>query len=102
MGIHAGDTYPWWSQIESELTQVDFGGTSWILTNDLDALRSSPMMKGVRLLPPRDPYTQMRDRETIVEKKYHRELWRTVGEPGRFSPAEESSARGVRAKAATD
>jgi hypothetical protein len=82
VGIHAGDTNPWWSQIESELTQVDFGGTSWILTDDLEALRSSPKMKGVRLLPPRDPYTQMRDRETIVEKKYHRELWRTVGEPG--------------------
>jgi hypothetical protein len=24
----------------------------------------------------------MRDRETIVDKKYHREAWKTVGEPG--------------------
>jgi hypothetical protein len=24
----------------------------------------------------------MRDRETIVDKKYHREVWKTVGEPG--------------------
>lgn len=63
-------------------TQVEFGGTSWILTEDLDALRSAPMPKGVRLLPPHDPYTQMRDRETIVDKKYHREVWKTVGEPG--------------------
>ena len=81
-GIYAGDTDPWWSLVEDELTQVEFGGKSWILTEDLDALRSAPMPKGVRLLPPRDPYTQMRDRETIVDKKYHREVWKAVGEPG--------------------
>ncbi|WP_308160012.1 winged helix DNA-binding domain-containing protein [Arthrobacter sp. ISL-5] len=81
-GIHAVDTGPWWRLVEDELTQVEFGGTSWILTEDLDALRSALMPKGVRLLPARDPYTQMRDRETIVDKKYHPEVWKTVGEPG--------------------
>ncbi|MDR6555683.1 hypothetical protein J2809_000014 [Arthrobacter pascens] len=81
-GIHTGDTGPWWSVVEDEMTQVEFGGTAWILTEDLDALRSAPMPKGVRLLPPRDPYTQVRDRETIVDKKYHREVWKMVGEPG--------------------
>ncbi len=81
-GIRAGDTDPWWSLVEGELTRVAFDGTSWILTEDLDALRSSSTPKGVRLLPPRDPYTQLRDRETIVDKKYHREVWKTVGEPG--------------------
>jgi hypothetical protein len=81
-GIHARDTDPWWSLVEDELTQVGFVGTSWILTEDLDALRSAPMPKGVRLLPPHDPYTQMRDRESIVDKKYHREVWKTAGEPG--------------------
>jgi len=80
--IYAGDTGPWWSLVEDELTQVEFGSKSWILTEDLDALRSAPKPKGVRLLPPRDPYTQMRDRETIVDKKYHREVWKSVGEPG--------------------
>lgn len=82
VGIRAGDTDPWWSLVENELTQVEVGGMAWILTEDLDALRSSPMPKGVRLLPPRDPYTQMRDRETIVAKQHHREVWKTVGEPG--------------------
>lgn len=81
-GIYARDTDPWWTLVEDELTPVEFGGTSWILTEDLDALRSAPTPKGVRLLPPRDPYTQMRDRETIVDKKYHREVWKMVGEPG--------------------
>lgn len=81
-GIHTGDIDPWWNLVGDELTQVEVSGTSWILTEDLDALRSAPMPKGVRLLPPRDPYTQMRDRETIVDKKYHPEVWKTVGEPG--------------------
>jgi hypothetical protein len=81
-GIRAGDTDPWWGLVQDELAPVEFGGTSWILTEDLDALRSSPTPKGVRLLPPRDPYTQLRDRETIVDKQYHREVWKTVGEPG--------------------
>ena len=82
VGINAGDTHPWWSLIEDELTQIEFDRKLWILTEDLDALRSAPKPKGMRLLPPRDPYTQMRDRETIVDKKYHREVWKTVGEPG--------------------
>jgi hypothetical protein len=81
-GVHAGDTGPWWNLVGTELTPVEFGGTSWILTEDLDALRSAPAPTGVRLLPPGDPYTQMRDRETIVDKKYHREVWRMAGGPG--------------------
>jgi hypothetical protein len=40
------------------------------------------MPKGVRLLPPHDPYTHVSDRETIVDRKYHREVWRTIGDPG--------------------
>lgn len=81
-GIRASDTDPWWSLVEDELTPVEFRGSSWILTQDLDALRSAPAPKGVRLLPPRDPYTQVRDRETIIDRKYHQQVWKTVGEPG--------------------
>ena len=82
VGIKAGDVDPWWSLVEDELTQVEFTGKSWLLTEDRDALGSAPKPKGLRLLPPRDPYTQLRDRETIVDKKYHRDVWKTVGEPG--------------------
>ncbi|MFI6395436.1 winged helix DNA-binding domain-containing protein [Nonomuraea sp. NPDC050540] len=82
VGIKTGDTGPWWSLVEDELTPVEYNGRSWILAEDLDALRSAPKPQGVRLLPPRDPYTQARDRETIVDQKYHREVWKTVGEPG--------------------
>jgi hypothetical protein len=82
VGLQAGDVDPWWTLIEEELQQVDFGGKAWILAEDADDLRSAPKAEGVRLLPPSDPYTQMRDRETIVEKKYQREVWKKVGQPG--------------------
>jgi len=82
LGIRAGDTDPWWSLVEDELTRVEFGGPAWLLTADLPALRSAPLPSGVRLLPPRDPYTQLRDRATILDGAYHREVWRTVGDPG--------------------
>lgn len=82
LGIQAGDTDPWWTPIEDELTPVEYGGTAWLLTDDLDALRSAPTPTGVRLLPPRDPYTQLRDRATIVDKQYHRDIWKAAGDPG--------------------
>jgi hypothetical protein len=82
LGINAGDTGPWWNVVREELTPVEFGGTAWILTEDLPALRSAPPPEGVRLLPPHDPYTQMRDHETIVAREHHRELWKSVGDPG--------------------
>jgi hypothetical protein len=82
VGLGAGDVGGWWSLLEDELTQVDFGGPTWVLTADLDALRSAPAPKGMRLLPPRDPYTQLRDRATIVDPTHHREVWKNVGEPG--------------------
>jgi hypothetical protein len=82
LGVNAGDTGPWWDPLHDELTPVEFSGRSWILTDDLDALRSAPQPEGVRLLPPRDPYTQLRDRQTVLDKVHHRHLWKTVGEPG--------------------
>lgn len=83
LGLRAGDVGPWWSLVEDEMCSVDFSGTtSWMLTHDLDTLKSSPMPTGVRLLPPHDPYTQMRDRRTIVEPERHSDIWRSVGEPG--------------------
>lgn len=83
LGLRAGDVAPWWSQVEDEMVQVGFGRrTTWVLADDLDALRSPPTPKGARLLPPRDPYIQLRDRDTIVDKKYHRDVWKAVGAPG--------------------
>jgi hypothetical protein len=83
LGVYAGDVDPWWTLLEEELIPVDVDGRrTWILTDDLDALQSPPETPGVRLLPPSDPYTQMRDRDTIVDRKHQREVWKTVGAPG--------------------
>jgi len=82
LGVRAGDVDPWWSQLEDELVEVDFGGRAWALAADLDALRTARMPTGVRLLPPRDPYTQLRDRDAVVGRAHHRDVWRTVGDPG--------------------
>ncbi|WP_328473149.1 winged helix DNA-binding domain-containing protein [Actinoplanes sp. NBC_00393] len=82
LGVRPGDAGPWWSLVEDEMTEVSFGRRTWILTEDLDGLRSATMPKGVRLLPPRDPYTQLRDRGTVVDKQHHRDVWKAVGAPG--------------------
>ncbi len=80
-GVH--DAGPWWRLIADEIEPVQFAGReAWILTEDRDSLKAAPDPHGVRLLPPRDPYIQLRDRETVVAGKHHREIWRTVGEPG--------------------
>lgn len=82
VGVRTGDSDAWWRPVQGELSEVDFGGASWVLTDDLDALRSATAPTGVRLLPPRDPYTQLRDRATIVDEAHHREVWRAQGGPG--------------------
>lgn len=83
VGVRTGDVDPWWSALEDELAPVEIDGRrAWALAEDLDVLQAPPEPRGVRLLPPRDPYTQMRDRDTIVDEELHREVWKTVGEPG--------------------
>jgi hypothetical protein len=82
LGVRASDAGLWWSLVEDEMTPVEFSGKTWILTKDLDAVRSAPTPRGVRLLPPHDPYTQLRDRDTIVDKALHRDVWKAVGDPG--------------------
>lgn len=82
LGVRTGDVDPWWELIGEELVPVDFEGTAWLLAADVEKLSGSTMPTGVRLLPPGDPYTQLRDRETVVEKHHHREVWKTAGSPG--------------------
>ncbi|MBE9375407.1 AlkZ family DNA glycosylase [Saccharopolyspora sp. HNM0983] len=83
LGVRTGDVEPWWRLLDDELAPVEFGGRqAWALAGDLDVLRSPPEPRGVRLLPPRDPYTQLRDRDTILDQRHHRRVWKAVGEPG--------------------
>lgn len=83
LGVRAGDVDPWWETLADRLERVDTeNARAWVHTDDLAALRAGGLPTGVRLLPPRDPYTQARDRAVIVAPEHHRTVWRSVGEPG--------------------
>ncbi len=70
-----------WPQDLVEVT-VD-GRPRWIPADRVDALRSAPAAKLVRLLGPFDPYLQARDRDLIVpDKGVHKLLWPVLGRPG--------------------
>ncbi|MDT4941173.1 MAG: hypothetical protein QOJ34_1262 [Pseudonocardiales bacterium] len=67
-----------------DLVEVSVDGrTRWLPEQAVDALRSAPAAKLVRLLGPFDPYLQARDRELIVpDKSVHKQLWPVLGRPG--------------------
>ena len=73
-----------WRLVEDRLLQVTWeGGKGWLHEDDLAPFHSPPTAEGVRLLPPHDPYLQQRDRETLMpDRALHRQLWRSVGDPG--------------------
>lgn len=85
LGVTATDAKAWWDPMTDDLTEVDQAGRrAWILTSDLEDLRGDASFPedSARLLPPRDPCTQCRDRETIVTEEHHRKVWAPVGAPG--------------------
>lgn len=73
-----------WALVEPELAPVWVRGRqTWLLEGDLPTLAFPPQPAGVRLLPPHDPYLQMRDRATLVsDTARRRRIWRAVGSPG--------------------
>ena len=77
------DAQPWWSAVDDERTTVRVDDRDrWLLAQDLDSLTSPPHAAGVRMLP-RDPLLQLRDRASLVpDRDLHRQVWKTVGEPG--------------------
>lgn len=73
-----------WKLIETDLEPVDLEGRgTWLLAKDVGVLASPPTARGVRLLPPRDPYLQQPDRATLVpDPKVRKRLFRPVAGPG--------------------
>jgi hypothetical protein len=73
-----------WAAVEDELVEVSPGGRrAWLLREDERALASPPPARGVRLLPPRDPYVQHPDRASVVEDPdVRKKLFRPVANPG--------------------
>ena len=73
-----------WDEIAAELDEVEWeGGRGWFLAGDRKALDSPPQASGTRLIPPRDPYLQQADRETLVpDAAVRKRLFRAVASPG--------------------
>lgn len=84
VGISAAQASQAWKLVESEMLAIHIDGReTFLLQQDLLPLESSSIPKGVRFLPPHDPYLAMRDRETLLpDKALHRLLWRPSGNPG--------------------
>ncbi len=87
LGVRPADAAGWWDLLDGELTPVRRApgdgmhcGEAWLLTEDVAA--AAPSARGVRLLPPNDPYLQQRDRDTIADPAHHHAIWRAVGAPG--------------------
>jgi hypothetical protein len=59
------------------------GRPAWLPADRVDALRTTPAQRLVRLLPPGDPWLQARDRELLLpDKARHKALWGVLGSPG--------------------
>lgn len=71
-----------WS--EGGLADFELNGKQvWLPEDQLDALSKAKPGKEIRLIPPGDPYLQMRDRDLLVpERQRQKEIWRMLGNPG--------------------
>lgn len=67
-----------------DLVEVSVDGRRCVIPHDaLAALEHPPEADVVRLLPPRDPLVQARDRALLVPDPGHRkEVWKILGSPG--------------------
>ncbi|GAB2935624.1 crosslink repair DNA glycosylase YcaQ family protein [Micromonospora polyrhachis] len=81
VGTSQAELRPVWPEGLTEVT-VD-GRRTWLPTDRIDALRSAPPPRLVRLLPAGDPYLSARDRDVLVpDKTRQSEVWRVLGNPG--------------------
>lgn len=83
-GISTAQATRTWHLLDDELRSAGVDGTAtWFLAADAAALQSPDDAHGIRLLLPSAPYTQQRDRRTLLpDIARQRQLWRTVGAPG--------------------
>jgi hypothetical protein len=69
-----------WDQVAGELAEVD---GAWLLPEDREVLESPPAARGVRLLPPGDPYLQPPNRRALApDPELRKRLFRPVASPG--------------------
>jgi hypothetical protein len=76
------------AEAAGELAPVSVTGgraTAWLHIGDVERFRETRPAdaRGVRLIPPSDPYLQQRDRELLVEDpQRQKQVWSALGSPG--------------------
>jgi Winged helix DNA-binding domain len=73
-----------WRQIEPEAVEVTLDGRrASLLAEDREHLESPPEVRGLRLLPPGDPYLQRPNRSLLVlDPEVRKRAFRSVASPG--------------------
>jgi hypothetical protein len=73
-----------WEGIEGDLSEISTGtGRAWVLREDLHELDSPAEARGVRLVPPGDPYLQKPNRPLLAPRaELRKRLFRPVASPG--------------------
>ena len=72
-----------WDEVAGD-AEVRVGrNKAWIMGEDLSALESPPAAKGIRLIPPGDPYLQKPNRPLLApDPELQKRLFRPVASPG--------------------
>jgi hypothetical protein len=73
-----------WDEVADGLAEVKVGKSkAWLLSEDEAALESPPAAKGIRLIPPGDPYLQKPNRALLApDPALKKRLFRPVASPG--------------------
>lgn len=73
-----------WSAVHADLCEVSVGKRkAWLARTDLSDLESPPGARGVRLIPPGDPYLQKPNRPLLApDAALRKRLFRPVASPG--------------------
>jgi hypothetical protein len=73
-----------WDEAADELAEVRIGKSgAWLMSEDVGALESPPGAKGIRLIPPGDPYLQKPNRPLLApDSGLSKRLFRPVASPG--------------------
>jgi hypothetical protein len=73
-----------WDEAAGDLVEVRVAKrTGWLLREDMGALESPPAAKGIRLIPPGDPYLQKPNRALLAaDPELRKRLFRPVASPG--------------------
>jgi hypothetical protein len=73
-----------WDEAAGDLTEVRLGKSKgWLMSEDVGALESPPAAKGIRLIPPGDPYLQKPNRPLLApDPELRKRLFRPLASPG--------------------